>query len=100
LTYYKTFYILFTKASSFDALYHRMLPFSDRISKQIINSHMTGMLNHYFSYIFFFFLFIVGGMFVKNGEFIFSLDGDQKLTAFPVMIAAGIAVAGFGIMLA
>lgn len=99
-TYYKKVYILFPKAFSFDALYHRMLPFADRISKQITNSYMTGMLNHYFLYIFFFFLLIVGGMFVKNGEYIFSFDGDQKLTAFPVMIAAGIAVAGFGIMLA
>src|SRR5699024_5273132 len=94
-TYYKKVYMLFPKAFSFDALYHRMLPFADRISKQITNSYMTGMLNHYFFYIFFYFCFIVGAMFVTYGQCIFILGGDQKLTAFLVMIAAGIAVAGF-----
>src|SRR5699024_2117947 len=98
-TYYKKVYILFPKAFSFDALYHRMFPFADRISKQITNSYMTGMLNHYFLYICFFFLFSVGGVFVKNGEFIFSRDGVQKLTAVPGMIAAGIEGGGSGVLL-
>src|SRR5699024_9946598 len=91
---------LFPKAFSFDASYHRMLPFADRISKQITNSYMTGMLNHYFLYIFFFFLFIVGGMFLYIGAFIFRFDGVLKITSFFVLIASGIAFSGFRIMLA
>src|SRR5699024_12548559 len=58
------------------------------------------ILYHYYFFLFFFFLCIVSVMFVAHVQFLFSHDGDQKLTAFLVMIAAGIAVARLGIMLA
>lgn len=94
LIYYKKVYIFFTRDISFDALYQNLQVKGEIYAKKITNFYMTRNLQNYFSYIFIVFIFLIGVSFWRLGAFSFSMVNDQKIEAFPLVIAITIIIAG------
>jgi len=98
--YFRSALNLFPKSISFNSLYHLLLNTSDRISKAITDVYMTGYLRDYFTYIFIFFILLLGGSLYSLDAFQFSIKNDQALGPFEWLLAATIVVAAITILFA
>ena len=96
--YFKKIFILFPRTISFNAIYHFLLDFTDRMSNTITNFYMTGYLRHYMMYIFVFFTILLGGTMIYLDAFEFTLRGDQPLGVFSSLLAFSIVVAAIAII--
>ena len=99
-SYFKKVFILFPKSLSLDALYHFILDSVDIIAKKITNLYMTGYLKNYLSYIFVFFVILLGGALYFLDAFFFSMEADKAIHPFEWILAGTIIVAGVTILLA
>lgn len=92
--YVRYIFILFPRSLSFDNVYNKTLVFIDTKAKAITNFYMTGYLKHYFTYIFIFFIFILGGALIYLDAFSFSIVQDEAVHPFAWVLAPLIIIAG------
>ena len=97
---FKKIFVLFPKSLSFNNLYHFLLDFTDRFSKWMTNLYMTGYLRHYMMYVFVFFIIVLGGTFIYLDAFQFSMENDQPIGVFSLLIAISIIIAAVTVLFA
>ena len=96
--YVRKTFVLFPQGLSFDTLYNNTIDYVDHGAKSITNFYMTGYLRHYFSYIFIFFIAILGGTLYYLDAFSFSMVNDEPIHTFVWILAPLIIIAGIAVM--
>jgi len=74
-------------------LYDKGLTGAEKLSARITNTYMNGSLHSYLSYIFVFFILVVGGTFVYQQAFAPDLSTNAEIEFYEILLAASIAVA-------
>lgn len=98
-SYLKKVFILFPRSFSFDNFYHLILDTVDKTSKKITDFYMTGYLKNYLTYIFIFFIILLGGALYFLDAFNFTTENDKIIHPFEWILAGTIVVAGITILL-
>ncbi|WP_339164680.1 Na+/H+ antiporter subunit A [Siminovitchia sp. FSL W7-1587] len=97
LSRWKGLLYLLPSALSFDALYNKTLEWAESASIRVTGSYMTGKLWHYVTYIYLFFIVMIGGALLMTGAFSFDTSGNAEIRSYEwlivfVMMAAGLAL--------
>lgn len=72
--------------------YDKGLAGAERISARITGSYMTGVLNHYLSYVFVFLIVVVGGSLLLQGAFAIDVSSNSNIELYEYVIGISIVV--------
>lgn len=85
---------------TFNNLYELTLEKSEEWSNRITNQYMTGTLRHYLTYIFIFFILVIGGAIVLTGSYNFTITDNASISIFEWTMVIAMIIAGVSILFA
>ncbi|MFP3917847.1 Na+/H+ antiporter subunit A [Lysinibacillus telephonicus] len=95
--YWKRIYRIFPQQWTFNAIYERVITFSENTSETVTKRYMNGDLTYYFIYIYMLFIAIVAGVFLYTGAFEWDPSKDAAIESYElllvfIMIFASVAI--------
>jgi multicomponent Na+:H+ antiporter subunit A len=98
LKYWKGIYRLFPRKFSFNRLYDNTLLLIENRTTNLTNVYMTGYLRHYLTYIFLFFISVVGITLIHTGAFTYDITNDVPISMFEGIMVVIMLVSGISIL--